>query len=151
MALSANGHHRHTDDVLWSDLRRLLVITVLTIVAVPSVAMGLAVVNSDEPALQTAATWARDHGFSDLVDRLEMWRYDGEASKELADELSLSDGLVTTTAAPATTLAPVAEPTTTTTTFAPEPLTPVQDEPLDGEGQWMPIAAVDGHNVLWVT
>ena len=151
MALSANGLHRHTDDVLWTDLRRLLVITVLTIVAVPSVAMGLAVVNSDEPALQTAATWARDHGFSDVVDRLEMWRYDGEASKELADELSLSEGLVTTTAAPATTLAPVAEPTTTTTTFAPEPLTPVQDEPLDGEGQWMPIAAVDGHNVLWVT
>ncbi|MFZ9675619.1 MAG: hypothetical protein ACO3FR_08570 [Ilumatobacteraceae bacterium] len=137
--------------MLWSDLRRLLVLVVLTIVAVPGVAMGLAVVNSDEPALQTAATWARDHGFSGVVDRLEMWRYDGEASKELSDELSLTESLVTTSVAPLPEEQPIDVPISTTTTFAPLPLEPVQDEPLEGEGQWLPIAAVEGRNVLWVT
>ena len=150
-ALEGSEGRRQTEAVLWSDLRRLLVFVVLTIVAVPGVAMGLAVVNSDEPALQTAATWARDHGFSGVVDRLEMWRYDGEASKELSDELSLTESLVTTSVAPLPEEQPIDVPISTTTTFAPLPLEPVQDEPLEGEGQWLPIAAVEGRNVLWVT
>ncbi|MFM8846492.1 MAG: hypothetical protein ACKOHN_00365 [Actinomycetota bacterium] len=137
-----------------SEFRRWLVLCSAVTILVPSTAVVLAVINSDEPALQTAATWARDHGFSAVVDRLEMWRYDGEPSTKLADELSLTEGLVTTTVArstPTTVPSVSAAPTTSTTTFAPEPLAPVQDEPLDGEGQWLPIAAVDGDNVIWVT
>lgn len=101
----------------------------------PRAAVVLAVINSDEPALQTAATWARDHGFSAVVDRLEMWRYDGEPSKKLADELFSAEGLASTTVArstPTTVPSVSTAPTTSTTTFAPEPLAPVQDEPLDG-------------------
>lgn len=137
-----------------SDARRWLVIFLAVILVVPTTSMALAVVNSDEPALQTAATWARDHGFSRIVDQLEMWRYDGEPSTELADELALSDAFTATTPPPPTAVAtptPTMAPSTTTTTFAPEPLEPVQDEPLDGEGQWFPVAAVDEHVVMWAT
>lgn len=117
--------------------------------------MALAVVNSDEPALQAGASWARNHGFSKVVDQLEIWRYDGEPSTELADELALADGLVTTTslAVSAVTSAPprTPAPTTTTTTYAPTPIQPVQDVPLDGEGRWVPVADIGGRNVMWAT
>jgi hypothetical protein len=147
---------RHNRGVHGSDVRRWLLLTLSVVVLVPTAGMALAVVNSDEPALQTAATWARDHGFSKVVDQLEMWRYEGEPSKKLADELSLAEGLASTTVAPAGSMPPTVPsvstaPTTSTTTFAPEPLVPVQDEPLEGEGQWLPIAAVDGADAIWVT
>lgn len=126
-----------------------------SIVLVPSLAMGLAVIESDEPALQTAASWARNHGFSAVVDRLEMWRYSGEPSTKLADELALSDVFTsTTTTVPPTSNTAVpantGAPTTTTTTYAPVPLVPVQEEPLEGEGEWIPVAEVGGSNVMWV-
>ncbi len=116
--------------------------------------MALSVLNSDEPALQTAATWARDHGFSKIVDQLEMWRYDGEPSTELADELALADELVTTTTSPSTPVSTTPEsvaPTTTTTTYAPAPLRSAQEVPLEGEGRWIPVAEVEGRNVMWAT
>jgi len=146
---------RHNGGVHGSDVRRWLLLALSVVVLVPTAGMALAVVNSDEPALQTAATWARDHGFSKMVDRLEMWRYDGEPSTELADDLTLADGLVTTTSIPSTPTtsgAPVsAAPTTTTTTYAPTPLVTAQEVPLDGEGRWIPVAAVEGRNVMWAT
>jgi len=144
-----------TGSVLARDLRRWTILCVLVVVLVPSAGMALAVVNSDEPALQTAASWARNHGFSKVVDQLEMWRYDGEPSTKLADELALPDGLTTTTSPedPASIVTPpsTAAPTTTTTTYAPTALSPVQDEPLEGEGVWIPVADLDGLNVMWVT
>jgi hypothetical protein len=138
-----------------SDVRRWLWVTFLVVFLVPTMALALNVANSDEPALQAAASWARNHGFSKVVDQLEMWRYHGEPSTKLADELALPDGLTSTTVpeefANATAAPNTVAPTTSTTTYAPPPLVPVQDEPLEGEGVWIPVAEIDGSNVMWAT
>jgi Phosphodiester glycosidase len=51
------------------------------------------------------------------------------------------------TAAPTSTL----PPTTGPPPWAPAPITPLVDPPLDGEGQWQPIAAASGATAVWAT
>jgi hypothetical protein len=143
-------------------------------VLVPTVSLGRALAADDEPLLQAGANWARNHGMGALVDRIEYWRYREPPSAEPATQLALDDGVVTVAVtAPTSTLAsvpasvpagapagaptgsPLESPPSTGSTgspgFAPAPLTPVLDDPLFGEGEWVPWNQPGFHDALWIT
>lgn len=142
----------------WFVVVRVVLLTVILVNVVPALVY---VARSDEGFVQAGATWARDHGYGAIVDRIEHWRYSEPPSAEPADELGVSNEVLelvpTATSVPAsapvvstTTIAPMVT-TTTTTTWAPSPLPPVQSEALDGEGKWLPILEIGGRNAAWVT
>lgn len=116
---------------------------------------------------QRAATWARNHGFSPVIDRLETWVYDDPPSKTPANDLTLAPAITvaptttssaTTTTTPATPsdTAPDSTPAPTTTERDPTPQPPAALVPpispaLPGEGQWVPVAQAAGHDTMWAT
>ena len=113
----------------------------------------------DDPLQQRLATWGRNHGLSPVIDWLETFSFNEPPSAAPADQLTLGvAGIGTTTTVdgsdgggPSTT-----EPDATTTTVdpgpqPPDPLLPVFDPPLGGEGQWTPIASAGGYPALWAT
>ena len=135
---------------------------------------GYVIPDNGDTTSQRAATWARDHGFSPVIDRLETWVYDDPPSKTPANDLSLAPAISvapTTTAAPTTTSpsAPTDTPTDTQTdstmpgttapaTTEPDPapqppaaLVPPIGPALPGEGQWVPVAQAAGHDTMWAT
>lgn len=144
-------------------------VVILTIIAVHIVPAMVYAVRSPEGFVQAGATWARDHGYGAIVDRVEHWRYSEPPSAEPAGELGVSNEVLelvptATTVAPEPSASSSSDgpmvsivsttstaPTTTTTTWAPAPLPPVQPEALTGEGEWLPILEIDGRNVAWVT
>jgi len=143
------------------DWFRVVLVVVSALILVNVVPALIYAARSDEGFVQAGATWARDHGYGVIVDRIEHWRYSDPPSAKPASQLGVSDEVLalvpTATTVPPkettpTSVAPVATTsTTTTTTWAPPPLVPVQDEPLPGEGQWLPILELDDRNVAWVT
>lgn len=120
------------------------VITAVCVV-VPAVSLGRTLASDDEPLLQAGANWTRNQGLGGLVDRIEHWRYSDPPSNEPATELALA--AVADEAAPT----PTPKPDVAATPWAPEPLTPVLDEALPGEGQWVAWHQPDVEHALWVT
>jgi hypothetical protein len=117
---------------------------------------------------QRAATWARDHGFGPVIDRLETWVYDDPPSKAPAQDLSLAPAIsvtptTSTLPTPTTTDAttgtgPTATEPTAPATTAPDPnpqppaaLVPPISPALPGEGQWVPVAQAGGFDTMWAT
>jgi hypothetical protein len=125
---------------------------------------------------QRVVTWARDHRLGWLVDRAEEYLYSTPPSRTPAARLSLGEHVVPATAPPRpttpastttvpastptlpapATVAPVTDPPTTvppTTAppppWSPAPVAPLVDPPLDGEGQWQPVAAAEGGAAVW--
>jgi len=143
------------------DWFRVVLVVVSAVILVNVVPALIYAARSDEGFVQAGATWARDHGYGVIVDRIEHWRYSDPPSAKPASQLGVSDEVLalvpTATTVPPkestpTSVAPVATTgTTTTTTWAPPPLVPVRDEPLPGEGQWLPILELGDRNVAWVT
>ena len=134
-------------------LGALNVILLVTVWNLTSVAV-YATPDNGESLTTKVATWARDHGLGDVVDRLEAMRYSTPPSKEPAEVLELN---VTTVPTPATSSVPTPTSLMVTTTTEPpgpqppEPLTPVFKPALPGEGQWIPVARAGGFDALWAT
>jgi hypothetical protein len=78
-----------------------------------------------------------------FVDRIEYWRYSEPPSAEPATALALTPVIME--------LEPEPEPGGRPTTWAPEPLTPVLDDVLPGEGQWVAWQQPDLPHAVWVT
>lgn len=132
---------------------RLLLLAAITCTVIPSSSLALALTTDDEALLTNGANWARNSGFGWLVDTLEHWRYREPPSVEPADELPLvTVGTTAPTAATTSTTAAVSATTTLPPPpFAPAPLQPVLDDPLEGEGVWTPIPVPGEADLMWVT
>lgn len=110
--------------------------------------------NTADPLSQRTATWARNHGYSPVVDWLESIKFDKPPSVAPADELALGAPIMDATT---TTIdRPRVDATTTTTTIDPGPLPPAPISPifeptLSGEGEWREIARAGGYPAMWVT
>lgn len=118
-------------------------------------------IDNGDTTSQRMATWGRNHGFSPVIDWLEVHTYDTPPSKTPAKDLTLAPAI---TVAPTTSTTPPATvatgstdtmPAITTTTVplpqSPAPLAPAFTPAITGEGQWAPIAQVNGHDTMWAT
>lgn len=155
--------------------RRLLAPCSVAVVAVWGAVSFTAYVAHDngETLTTRAATWARDHGMSPVVDRLEAWAYSDPPSVAPAGRLQLeaptgpaatttsttepavttsSTSPAATTSFPSSTSAVTsAPPTTAPVTGPPAALRPVFDPPLDAEGVWRVVARAGGSDAMWAT
>lgn len=163
-ALRRDGEGMPRTRLAWGITRRLVAVCALW----NAVSFGAYVARDNgDTTSQRAATWARNHGFSPVIDRLETWVYDDPPSKTPALDLSLAPAVsvapTTTAAAPsATTTAPgptgtdpsTTAPTTTEPDPTPQPpaaLVPPISPALPGEGQWVPVAQAASHDTMWAT
>lgn len=135
---------------------RLAAVAVATAASVVvAISLGAALATSDDGTLQAGANWARNQGFGWVVDPLERWHY----AKPPSDVPAAALPIAVTTTTPSTTIeipgngatTTAPDSPTTTTTFQPEPLVPVVDTPLPGEGEWVSLAVPGGDDALWVT
>jgi len=124
-------------------------------------------IDNGDTTSERMATWGRNHGLGPAIDWLEVHTYDTPPSRTPAKTLTLAPTITVAPTTTPTTTAPTAAttpaggvttssaPAVTTTTVplpqAPAALTPAFAPALPGEGQWLPIAQVAGHDTMWAT
>lgn len=135
--------------------KRLIVKVVASAICITcgitSVSLGMYVIDHpDQSLVESGATWARNHGLSPIVDRLEMWKYRKPPSTVAAEELALDGDQTEDIVSPTSTLA---SQTTvpTPTTLPPEPLSTPVTPTLANEGKWKPLVTINGETVMWKT